>query len=211
MSWFVPAFDLWLHVTIAGLALTAAAALAVLVLREPARKIRVIQLTFVGLLALPALALLPGYPRVSWWPAAGEIEPIALLTKSPPAKPRAAPVLIPQRIQPPALPGGSSAPEVDAAASGPAQPATDATPPASVAATAVPKPTPPAATTPIIAAPPIVVPNTSEPTAIVPLRSTRPAAAHPPTPARIEFPALPDYRLLVISAYLLGVAVFAVW
>lgn len=203
MSWFVPAFDLWLNVTIAGLALTAAASLAVLMIRQPARKIRVIQLVLLGLLLLPALALLPGYPRVAWWPAVREIEPVALQTKSPPAKPGAAPGSVPQRVQPPALPGGSSMiPRVDPVVPATAQPTIDETPRATAAPPTVPQPTEPIATTPTPTA------HSARDTTTSPTRVSPSAATTPYKSADFE---LPDYRLLVVSAYLLGVALFACW
>jgi protein involved in polysaccharide export with SLBB domain/beta-lactamase regulating signal transducer with metallopeptidase domain len=42
---------------------------AVLVARQPARRIRIIELTLFGLVALPLVPLLPGYPHVSLLPA----------------------------------------------------------------------------------------------------------------------------------------------
>ena len=220
MSWFVPAFEVLLQVTVAGFALTAVASLTVLLLREPARKIRVIQLALLGLLVLPALALLPGYPRVTWWTVVdetvGDIELVSLLTKSPPAKPEAAtpvqPVAppaskLPTDTQPPALPGGSSStPSVGPTAPVAVEPPLPTTPHAAAAPSVVPQPTPP-----INAVPPIVVSTTRQPTTPAPHRTAQPAAAAPRKPAGFVFPALPDVRLLAVSAYLFGVAVLALW
>ncbi len=212
MSWYVPAFELWLHVTIAGLALTAAASLTVLVIRQPARKIRVIQLTLIGLLALPALALLPGYPRVAWWPAASERTTIALEAQSPPEKSGAASAAPLTQHQPlsttqaPALPGGSSnATHASSAEPLTNQPPLEAALPASAALTALPQSAEPLATTPIPTTP------SSRDTTTNPARAMPPAVAAPREPASFTLPSLPDYRLLVVTAYLFGVALFGCW
>ncbi len=205
MSWFVPAFDLWLNVTLTGLALTAAASLAVLAIRQPARKIRVIQLTLVGLLALPALALLPGYPRATLWPAVAERTPIAMEAKNPPAKPGATPVSVPQRVQPPASLGSFSTPLVDAAPPEPASMPDDATPRAN-SPHADARPTQPIAAEPIAPSP--IAPTTITP---APPRALRPAASTPRERSTAATPSLPDYRRLILSAYLLGVALLALW
>jgi RNA polymerase sigma-70 factor (ECF subfamily) len=59
-------FDAIVSLAAASFALLAAAALVVGLLREPARRVRVIELTLVGLALLPLLTFVPGYPR--WFP-----------------------------------------------------------------------------------------------------------------------------------------------
>ncbi len=112
MPWYVAVFELLVQVSLAGCALLGLASLAVWLLREPARKIRVIELALAGLLALPAVVLIPGYPRVAVLPArsaevdrmpgqppappggrleraARDNDPPTVATKNPPAKPGA--------------------------------------------------------------------------------------------------------------------------
>ncbi len=60
-----------LRVAAGSLLLLVAASLAVLLTREPARRIRVIQWTLAGLVVLPCLMLVPGYPRLAWLPSIG--------------------------------------------------------------------------------------------------------------------------------------------
>jgi len=71
MAWHLTIYDALVHAAIAGFVLLAIATVALLAIRQPARRIRVIEMTLVGLLALPFLALIPGYPRVGLWPAMG--------------------------------------------------------------------------------------------------------------------------------------------
>lgn len=64
MAWHVAVYEALVQWAISGCALLAVVALVLLAIRQPARRIRVIETALVGLLALPLLALIPGYPRV---------------------------------------------------------------------------------------------------------------------------------------------------
>ena len=61
-------YDDLLRIALGSTLLLAAAAAAVLLERQPARRIRVIQLALAGLIALPCLMLVPGYPRLAILP-----------------------------------------------------------------------------------------------------------------------------------------------
>src|SRR6185369_9754549 len=60
---------LLVRMTVGSLLLLVLATIAVLLIRQPARRIRVIQGTLIGLVALPLLMLVPGYPRWQILPA----------------------------------------------------------------------------------------------------------------------------------------------
>ncbi len=80
MSLAVTFFDVLLRLALSSFLLLAIASAAVLFVRQPARRIRVIQWTLAGLVALPCLLLVPGYPRLAVLPlAAGPLadEPAA--------------------------------------------------------------------------------------------------------------------------------------
>lgn len=203
MWWFVPAFDVWLNLTLAGLALSAVAALAVLLVREPARKIRVIQLALVGLLALPLLALAPGYPRVGGWAAVAEKVPVALAESH-------------EIEQPSALSAGSaSVPLIDERASSD-EPLALGKPPALPVGSSLAPPTgePAPSFEAGPAAEPVATTPRTEPFAQA---ATRPPAAptvvvkRPATEQRPSISPLPDFRLLILVTYAAGVAVFALW
>ena len=72
MSWYVACYGMLVQSAVAGLLLLSAAWAGVLLLREPARRIRLIELTLAALVALPFVALIPGYPRFSILPAIDE-------------------------------------------------------------------------------------------------------------------------------------------
>ncbi len=63
MSWVVGFYQALVHTGLASLLLLAVATVAVMIVRQPARRIRLIQCTFAGLVVLPCLAMMPGYPR----------------------------------------------------------------------------------------------------------------------------------------------------
>ncbi len=72
MSVAVALFDAWLRIALGSFLLLAIATAAVLLIRQPARRIRVIQWTLGGLVALPLLIALPGYPRLAILPQVGD-------------------------------------------------------------------------------------------------------------------------------------------
>jgi len=69
MPWYVVAFELLVRVSLAGFVLLAATELALLAVRQPIRRVTIIRLALLGMLALPLLAMMPGYPRVALLPA----------------------------------------------------------------------------------------------------------------------------------------------
>jgi len=80
----------WLaHAAIASLATTIVGSAAALVCRQPARRIRLIELTLVICVLGPLLWMIPGMPN--WrvpWPPANEVEPVATtMQESPPLAP----------------------------------------------------------------------------------------------------------------------------
>ncbi len=73
MSVAVALFDAWLRVALGSFLLLAVASAAVLVIRQPARRIRVIQWTLAGLVVLPLLVALPSYPRLAILPRLADV------------------------------------------------------------------------------------------------------------------------------------------
>lgn len=120
MAWYVAIYDAVVHSAVAGFVLLGLATAALATIRQPARRIRVIEMTLVALLALPFLALIPGYPRVAVLPkmdsggddenAHGDALMVAQRNeKHPPAEPRAfAPMREMPAVKPPASPGDSA-------------------------------------------------------------------------------------------------------
>ncbi len=69
MAWHIAIYSGLVHAALASLLLLALGAVAVLLTGQPARRIRIIELSLAGLLVLPLLALVPGVPRWSILPA----------------------------------------------------------------------------------------------------------------------------------------------
>ncbi len=69
MAWHIAIYTLLVHAALASLLLLALATAAVLLTAQPARRIRIIELTLAGLLVLPLVALVPGVPRWSILPS----------------------------------------------------------------------------------------------------------------------------------------------
>jgi protein involved in polysaccharide export with SLBB domain/beta-lactamase regulating signal transducer with metallopeptidase domain len=181
MPWYVAMYEMLLQVSLAGCVLLAVATVAVVLLREPARQIRVIELAMWGLLALPLVVLIPGYPRVALLPASEEPTPRASL------------------VQPPASPGGSTL--IDFTLPSPAElaPPRATTPPRTL--------TPPRTSTPPLAPTPPPI-STRPRTDIIVSRARESSAAPLPAPAW-QLPT--DYRLWIASTYLAGAGVLLAW
>src|SRR4051794_37157684 len=65
MAWHTPLWYWLTHAALGSLVLLALGGLAVRLCREPARRIRLIELTLLGVLLVPWLSGLPGTPRWS--------------------------------------------------------------------------------------------------------------------------------------------------
>ncbi len=207
MPSYATAYVYLVQMALTSTVLLAVAAAAVLLLREPARRVRAIELAFAGLVAVPLLMLLPGYPRLRVLPAEA-VEQVAM-TQQPapassptreaqqpgvelPAQPQAA-ELEPETFLPSALPIDNSDTNSGALDAG-SEPFGAAAPPIPVMA---PSPT--------VAPAPASTDSVTVP-AVVPLPSTK---AVPTT--REHWPALFDYRFWIVLVYGVGVATAAAW
>ena len=74
MSWSVPCYAWLVSAAIQSFCVLLAGSLILLCVREPVRRIRVIELTFWGCLLVPCLGLIPGYPSLLY------VEPAWLLS-----------------------------------------------------------------------------------------------------------------------------------
>ncbi len=195
MPWYVALYELLLHVSLCSLLLSALAWCAVCILRQPARRIGVIQWAMIGLMALPAIALVPGYPRVAVLPA-WEVEPDGTEVKAFPAKPETgSPLEKLHSAKPSALPGGRTANHADV-------------PPIHVQ-------TPPAINSPQMVAAE-ATPLRSDDAPPHATRVSSPTTKRSPdqfhaTNASPPAERLADYRLWVVAIYLGGVAAMLGW
>ena len=121
MPWYVPFFAWLVQSAVSSLLVLLAATTAVALTRQPARRIRIIELTLVGVLVVPLLGALPGYPRWSLLPALGDEGPgqrrgeVARSLAETPLEPRAepattGPVVEPLAAAPPEMPVASELP-----------------------------------------------------------------------------------------------------
>ena len=69
-------YELLLRWAALGLLISGIAALAVRLVREPARRIRIIQAALLGLAVLPLLLIAPGYPRLAVLPSADLLDEV---------------------------------------------------------------------------------------------------------------------------------------
>src|SRR3989440_12279745 len=65
MTWHTPVWNWLAHAALGGFVILVLGGLAVRLCREPARRIRLIELTLLGVLLVPWLSRLPGTPRWS--------------------------------------------------------------------------------------------------------------------------------------------------
>ena len=79
-------YELLLRWAALSCAVGGSGAIALWLTREPARRIRIIQGTFVGLVLLPVLMFTPGYPRWAVLPDVGRLDVVDEANDPPPAK-----------------------------------------------------------------------------------------------------------------------------
>ncbi len=183
---------------LAGLVLLAIGSVAVLIVRQPARRIRVIEWTLVGLLIVPVLGLLPGYPRWGVLPklegASAELVD-APVVETPAMVPPAARVEVPF-VAPMETPVGPI--ETPTFEPLPAETVVNEAP----AVGPVPELEMPAAAQMIAAAeaqPSELQPSALEPPAIL------------PAPRELDWNILADFRVWIVGAYAVGVAAMLAW
>ncbi len=199
MDWYLVAYGLLARWAIGGLAILAIAELAVWRLREPARRAAAIGWTWLALVLLPLLSIVPGYPGWSILPPIRPLRQPAVIDDQVaivPATPSEA-ELEPPRAAP-------SATEMDAE---PVEPAAEnarlvdepAPQPATLEVAQVANPNQPANAEP-------VVPAEAEAIESAP-KDPRPAVA-PAARGAIE---TSDWRYWIVRGYLTGVAVMVLW
>jgi protein involved in polysaccharide export with SLBB domain/Zn-dependent protease with chaperone function len=125
MTWHVAVYEALVYSAAAGFALLAVASAVLVAIRQPARRVRVIEITLAALVALPLLPLVPGYPRLAVLPAARLVAEVEQSEPQPAPQPAIEDfvAVTPPTLSPPAPAIGEVSP---GAASGAARP----TPPA---------------------------------------------------------------------------------
>jgi beta-lactamase regulating signal transducer with metallopeptidase domain/protein involved in polysaccharide export with SLBB domain len=212
MPTYATAYVYLAQTALASTVLLAVAAAAVLLLREPARRVRAIELAFAGLVAVPLLMLLPGYPRLRVLPAeaieqvagAHQIIPTPSLSletpqsgSQPPAL-RLAGELDPEMFLPSTLPAALPIANNESANNNISGEFDAGSEPFGAA------PIPAVAPEPTIAPAPAFAVSVTP--AISPAQPTKYALT-----LRERWPALADFRFWIVLVYGVGVAALAAW